>query len=192
MTGQVERWRSGLPTGLIRHAKAAGIVSAIYVWSYFMTVHLITPVQSAYLPSFTMSLLFLPHGVRVLSAWIHGWRSVLYLLPGAVLCNLHFAGDRAFQSDVLLGTLGSLIAAPMAFALVRQVMPGLPLSVGRTRLFAVLGVGFLASVFNLTFLRLAYGLAPLEGVVIFVGDTSGLLLSALMLWLVLRVVARRL
>ena len=30
-------------------------------------------------------------GVRVLSAWLYGWKSVAYLLPGAVLCNQHFA-----------------------------------------------------------------------------------------------------
>jgi len=192
MTERAERRSIPQPLGMLRHAQVAAIVSVIYIWSYFMTVNLVAPLQTALLPSVTMSLMFFPHGVRVLSAWIYGWRSFLYLLPGALICNLHFAGDRAFDPVVLMGTFGSLIAAPLAFSLMRQLLPAVPLAVGRARLAAVLGVGFLASVFNLTFLRLAYGLKPLEGVVIFVGDTSGLLMSALLLGLVLRALSRRL
>jgi hypothetical protein len=191
MTERAERRAIAQPLGLLRHAQVAGVVSVIYIWSYFMTVNLVAPVQTALLPSVTMSLMFFPHGVRVLSAWIYGWRSFLYLLPGAMICNLHFAGDRALDPVILLGTFGSLIAAPLAFALIRQALPAVPLAVGRARLVAVFGAGFVASVFNLTFLRLAYGLDPLEGVVIFLGDTSGLLASALLLALVLRALSRR-
>ena len=72
-------------------------------------------------PSTIMSSLFLPHGVRVLAAWLYGWRSILFLLPGALLCNLHFAGDRAFDRDILFGTAASLIAAPLAFAIGRSL-----------------------------------------------------------------------
>ena len=153
------------------------VISALYVWAYFVTAYLVAPLQSALLPSVVMSLLFLPHGVRVLAAWLYGWRSLAYLLPGAVLCNLHFAGQRAFAPDVLAGTLASLLAAPLAFLLLRAAFPRIALSVGRTRLPAILAVGLLASVLNLTALRAAFGLAPAEGAVILLGDTAGLLLS---------------
>lgn len=188
MTRQSEKSSPAFARSLRTHAKLGVAVSVIYVWSYFCTVYVVAPVQSALVPSTVMSLLFLPHGVRVLAAWLYGWRSVVYLLPGAVLCNLHFAGDRAFAPDVVLGTLASLVASPVAFFLVRRAMPHLETALGRTRQSTVVLVGFLASVLNLTALRLAYGLEPQEGVVIFVGDTSGLLASMLVLWGVVRLV----
>lgn len=176
---------------LQRHLKVAAVVSALYVWAYFMTVTVVAPVQGMLLPSVIMSLLFLPHGVRVLAAWIYGWRSVLYLVPGAVLCNLHFAGDRAFAPAILLGTLASLLAAPVAFALARWRFGAGVVTVGRARLQTVIGVGFAASVLNLTALKLIFGLQALEGAVIFVGDTSGLIVAMLIVWGTLRLMGRR-
>lgn len=190
MTGPSDRTILALPRAAWGHAKLSAVVSAIYIWAYFGTVYVIAPVQSALLPSVVMSLLFFPHGVRVLTAWLYGWRSVAYLLPGAVLCNLHFAGERAFAPDVLLGTMASLAASPFAFWAVRRSLPQIDTTPGRTRQSTVVAVGFLASVLNLTALKAAYGLEPLEGVVIFIGDTSGLLASMLVVWGVVRVVGR--
>lgn len=172
------------------HLKVGAVVSVLYVWAYYMTVSVVTPVQAALIPSAVMSLLFLPHGVRVLSAWIYGWRSVPYLLPGAVFCNLHFAGDRAFEPEMVAGVILSLLAAPVAFAAVRRLFGAQAVAVGQVRVAAVVGIGFLASVLNLTGLKLAYGLAPVEGAVIFVGDALGLLVSLVILWGVLRLVRR--
>lgn len=174
------------------HLKIAAVVSALYVWAYFLTVTVVAPVQEWLLPASVMSLLFLPHGVRVLAAWIYGWRSVIYLLPGAVLCNLHFAGDRAFAPDILIGTAASLLAAPLAFALVRWALGAAAVAVGRARLQMILAVGFAASIFNLTALKLVFGLQALDGVVIFVGDTSGLIVAMLMVWGTLRLMGKRL
>jgi hypothetical protein len=174
-----------------RHLRIALVISALYVWCYFLTVSLVAPIQQHLLPSVVMSLLFFPHGLRVIAAWIYGWRSVAYILPGAVLCNLHFAGDRAFDPQILAGTLASLVAAPLAFVLFRRLRQGEPVAIGKARLMAVVEVGFLASVLNLLALKLIYGLAPQEGVVIFVGDTSGLLASLMIVWGVLRFLPRR-
>lgn len=173
------------------HAKITLAVSALYIWSYFLTVNLVQPLQQAVFPSLVMSLLFFPHGLRVMAAWLYGWRSIAYILPGAVLCNLHFAGSRAFDPDILMGTTASLVSSPLAFAIFRRLRHSEPTSIGQTRLSAVVEVGFLASILNLTSLQLAYGLNPREGVVIFIGDTSGLLLSLLIVWAVLRVLPRR-
>lgn len=59
------------------------IVACAYVACFWLSV--------VGLPSFSMgvvysgtdyaSLLFLPHGVRVIAAWLYGWRSVFYLAP---------------------------------------------------------------------------------------------------------------
>jgi hypothetical protein len=179
----VRRWAS--------HLKIGAVVSALYIWAYFVTVYMVQPMQDLMLPSAVMSLLFLPHGVRVLSAWLYGWRSVAYLLPGALLCNLHFAGAHAFDTHILVGSAASLLSAPLALFLFRRFLPGVTLSVGGARLGAILAAGFLASVLNLTALRLSYGLPAQEGVVIFVGDASGLLLALLLVRVVLHLLPAR-
>lgn len=190
MTGKCERRGVDAPLRWLFHARLMAVVSVIYVWSYFLTVSVVAPVQSMVLPATAMSVVFLPHGVRVLAAWMYGWRSVGYLLPGAMLCNLHFAGDRAFDPVILSGTLASLVSAPLAFAAVRRFWGRrggrIATAPGETRLQTVLLVGAAASVLNLTGLQLAYGLAPAEGAVILVGDVTGLALSMLVVWATLR------
>lgn len=161
----------------LRQFRLCGIVSALYVWAYFATIYLAGPVQQAILPTAVMSLVFLPHGVRVLAAWLYGWRSVTYLLLGAVLCNLHFAGDRALAPEVLAGTAVSLLSAPLALAALRRVAPGLAFRVGETPLRKIVVLGAVASVLNLSGLAVAYGLAPLELAVTLLGDMTGLLIA---------------
>jgi hypothetical protein len=173
------------------HAKAAGFVSALYIWSYYLTVAIVAPIQQELLPAVVMSLVFFPHGVRVLAAWLYGWRSFLYLLPGALLCNFHFAGEAALSLASLSAMTASLVAAPLAFNLARKLFPALTTSPGKTNLRTVMLVGFLASAFNLAGLQAIHSLYPIEGAVIFIGDTNGLILSLAMVWLVLKLVAKR-
>lgn len=175
----------------LRRAKTVFAVSAVYVWAYFLTALLVMPLQQAAFPTTVMCFLFLPHGVRVLSTWLYDWRSVPMLLPGALLCNLHFAGERAFDADILFGTAASLIAAPLAFALGRVIGGPGSLSVGRLRVPLLMAVGTAASVFNLIALRLIYGLSHQEGSVILVGDVAGLAASLLILWLGLKLLPAR-
>ena len=60
------------------------------------------------------SVLFFPHGVRVLAAYLFGLRSILYLLPiSAVYAGL--GGDAATIFEGLVLALGSLVACVLAF-----------------------------------------------------------------------------
>ena len=54
-----------------------------------------------------------------------------------------------------------------------------------------MALGIAASVFNLLALRLSYGLKPSEGVVILIGDTLGLVTALVIVWLGLKLLARR-
>lgn len=173
------------------HLNRLAVLSSLYVWAYFVTAYLVSPLQAALLPSVVMSLLFLPHGLRVLAAWLYGWRSLAYLLPGALLCNLHFAGPRAFDPEIVAGTLASLLAAPLAFLLVRRAFPAASLAPGDTRLHHLVATGILASLLNLSALKLAFGLAAAEGAVILLGDTAGLLLTLALASATLRLMGRR-
>lgn len=174
-----------------RQLRVCFVVSCLYVWAYFLTVALVLPLQLALLPQTVMSLIFFPHGVRVLAAWLYGWRSIPYLLPGALLCNLHFAGSRAFDPDILFGTAASLACAPFAFSIARRFLNDAAIAVGSARLTVLIAIGLTASVINLICLRIAYGLPTTEGAVIFVGDSIGLLLCLGILRLALRVLPHR-
>lgn len=60
------------------------------------------------------SVLFFPHGVRVLAAYLFGWRSILYLLSiSAVYAGL--GGDAGTILEGLVLALGSLVACVLAF-----------------------------------------------------------------------------
>lgn len=191
LTGQTERSAFSTLPNWVKLARLCFVVSAVYVWAYFMTVSLVLPLQMAVFPGTLMCFLFLPHGVRVLAAWLYGWRAFPFLLPGALLCNLHFAGNRAFDADILFGTAASLLASPLAFAVARRIGGTAHLIVGKTRLPTLLAVGIMSSVFNLLALSLAYGLDPFEGAVILIGDTGGLVVALLIVWLGLKLLPNR-
>jgi hypothetical protein len=72
------------------------MISGAYFLAFATTFAVVMPVQDAVLPAFGnyASLLFLPHGVRVIAAWMYGWRSLLFLAPGAVLTHSYLVSIR--------------------------------------------------------------------------------------------------
>lgn len=167
------------------------VLSAVYVWAYFLSVALVMPLQEMLLPTTAMSILYLPHGVRVLAAWLYGWRSSLFISPGAFLCGLHFAAHHTLGANFVVGLFASLLVSPLAFALARFVFGRERFGVGVVRVPVLFAVGILASVFNLTVLRLAYGLSPFEGMVILIGDSMGLIVALIIVWLGLKLLPQR-
>jgi len=63
------------------------IVSFAYIISYSLTSGFVYPIQTTLLPEVSekTGLLFLPHGVRIITIYYLGWRAVFYLLPGSYL-----------------------------------------------------------------------------------------------------------
>ena len=60
-------------------------------------------------------LLYLPHGVRVIAAWLFGWKSAAYLLPAnlAYFATLTGGEMSGLSIALLLGAVS--ISAPLAF-----------------------------------------------------------------------------
>ena len=54
------------------------LIVLAYVFCHGLTSLVVTPVQSILLPEITMfaSLIYLPHGVRVLASWASGWKAI--------------------------------------------------------------------------------------------------------------------
>ena len=63
------------------------ILSLAYITSYTLTNGFIVPLQSMLLPNYTstISLLFLPHGIRILAAYYYGWKAFFFLIPSTYL-----------------------------------------------------------------------------------------------------------
>ena len=57
------------------------VVSALSCLMMLFVTELVVPIQSYFLPELTLfaALIFPVHGIRVISAWLFGWYSVIYL-----------------------------------------------------------------------------------------------------------------
>ena len=136
------------------------------------------------------SLLYLPHAVRVLGAWLVGPKSVLALIPASV-CGYFFATrpeTGAFTpADFIIPMVGAL-CAPVAFELMRIVRIDVyPKSTGviswRTLVFAGLFSSIINSFFSTLFLE---GRFPIEDTFdvltrFIIGDVMGLVIILLLL-----------
>lgn len=80
-------------------------------------MHWLSPLQARYTPELAQyaSLLFLPHGVRVLCAWLFGWRSILLIAPASLYTHwLNFGAD-GFSAFGIVGNMSGVICAAISF-----------------------------------------------------------------------------
>jgi hypothetical protein len=137
-----------------------------------------------------VSLLYLPHAVRVLGAWMVGPKSILALIPASI-CGYFFMirpDTGAFTpADFIIPMIGAL-CAPVAFELMRFVRIDVyPKSTGviswRTLVFAGLLSSIVNSFFSTLFLE---GRFPIEDTFdvltrFVIGDVMGLMIALLLL-----------
>ena len=85
------------------------LISGAYLLAFFLTFSAVMPLQEAVMPAFSSyaSIMFLPHGVRVIAAWLYGWRALVLLAPGAILANTYLLGPSGFSFDFT--SLGRLV-----------------------------------------------------------------------------------
>jgi hypothetical protein len=146
-----------------------------------------------------VSLLYLPHAVRVLGAWMVGPKSILALIPASI-CGYFFSmrpDTGAFTpADFIIPMIGAL-CAPVAFELMRFVRIDVyPKSTGviswRTLVFAGLLSSIINSFFSTLFLE---GRFPIEDTFdvltrFVIGDVMGLVIILILLVCLLKVFRR--
>ena len=146
-----------------------------------------------------VSLLYLPHAVRVLGAWMVGPKSILALIPASI-CGYFFIirpDTGAFTpADFIIPMIGAL-CAPVAFELMRFVRIDVyPKSTGviswRTLVFAGLLSSIVNSFFSTLFLE---GQFPIEDTFdvltrFVIGDVMGLVIILLLLLSLLKAFRR--
>ena len=124
---------------------AYSILSAIQVL-------IILPIETSLISHNTaiVSILYLPHSVRVLAAWLIGPRAIFALVPASLIVQFIMKIDDGMllPADVIIAMVGAL-CAPVAFELMR----GLRINIYPTRYGVVswrtlVFGGFLSSILN--------------------------------------------
>ena len=174
------------------------VIIACYVLCHGLTAWVVTPVQSHFLPQITVfaSLVYLPHGVRVLATWAFGWKAMPALLVGASLSTWMFTPSKdldllepALMGSLLVGAASTFIA----FEIARLV--GVNVYFGGSRRLkwkVLIAVGALSSIVNSVGQTLVFsGIIDLEKVigvwtVYAVGDLVGLIICMVVLMFVFR------
>lgn len=174
------------------------IIVLLYVLCRGLTALVITPIQSLFLPEVTVfaSLMYLPHGVRVLATWAYGWKAVPALIVGVSLSAWLFSPSEdlnflepALIESILVGSASAFIA----FELAR--LAGYNFYFGGTKKLrwkGMIAVGALSSVINSLGQTLVYSELIDWEVIIGVwaiyaaGDLIGLIVCMVVLMLIFR------
>ena len=87
-----------MPFSIDYHLKNILYVTIGYIISMILVKSLIVPAQQAYLPMITTfaALIFPLHGVRVITAWLFGGWSILYLFIANCVMHLVLTPDAEF------------------------------------------------------------------------------------------------
>ena len=134
------------------------VVSALSCLMMLFVTELVVPIQSYFLPELTLfaALIFPVHGIRVISAWLFGWYSVIYLFVSNIfvffLLSRHeesLYGLLSAQS-IMAWVLVSVICI-FTFDLLRLSGVDIKSTIGKINKDAwklIVLVGFISSVFN--------------------------------------------
>ena len=134
------------------------VVSVGYISAYTITSGLVMPLQKILAPQLPIvfSVLFLPHGIRVLAVYFLGWRGLLYLLPSSYL----MWATSVYGNSIDLAVLSPVASLVVVYVAVRMVK-----TYHRSRNKAVfdfswkecLVIAAIASVFNGIVLSILHG-----------------------------------
>ena len=168
------------------------VIFAAFVTAFALVDFVVAPVQHQFLSSSTMagSLLFIPHGIRVLAVWLCGVRAILPLILAEFLGGI-FLWQPDVGLDVLLGSsmVGGLCVY-LTFELFR--LAGIELhpdgkDSALTNWKSLILLASIASIFNSIGKQIFFeSLAPLTDELLilamfWVGDTAGTFACLLLL-----------
>lgn len=147
------------------------------------------PLQNVFFPEYPSraSLLFLPHGVRVLSAWLLGWRAIPALLPGVFFVFWYVGGSDVLLPSRLLAITIAVTTVPAVFYLLKCAGWDLfPRADRKPCWSCIMGVGVITSFLVSMLTNMAFGSATAEYIAYLIGDISGLFFLMLGLYFAFR------
>ena len=168
------------------------VIALAYIVGYLLVDYIVAPIQYLYLSrDFTVgSLLFVPHGIRVLAVWLCGSRAILPLIIAELLCTVLL-----WQPDVAISTsLGSSMVGGICVYLTFELfrLAGIEMhpdgkDSALTNWKSLILLASIASVFNSVGKQIFFeSLAPLTDEILilamfWVGDTLGTFACLLLL-----------
>ena len=164
------------------------IVSVAYIVAFSLTLGFVFPLQKLLLANIpiSISVLFLPHGVRVLTYYFYGWRGVLYLLPAAYLM-LYLSNSSGLSIDPLAPIIG-LISCYVGYLVGSLIIKerNAPFSKNRWKFF--LTVGTTSSVANAIGQSILHNPTEISLSILgyVIGDMAGLMVAFYVLIMVFR------
>ena len=174
------------------------IIAACYLLAYGLTSYLITPIQRYFLPEITAfaSLVYLPHGVRILATWYWGWKAILPIVCGSIMASAIFnetSMTEFLEPKMIEAQIVSACCAFVAFELARGAGFNFYARAGsKIHWKQLAAIGALASLINSIGSSLVYAglIVPSEKIPVFVtylvGDIVGQFVCMLALVLVFR------
>ncbi|MBR2572978.1 MAG: hypothetical protein IKE14_01490 [Loktanella sp.] len=162
------------------------VVSLLYIGAFAVTFAVLMPAQRMVLPEFVnnASILFLPHGVRVLTAWLFGWRAVVLLAPGGLLTHAYLYGTAGFSSGYFFAALFGIFCATSTFWLFAKL--GMDFHQEQATMISwreIVLAGSVASIINVAGTSYFYGSDIRSSSAYFIGDLGGLLACMVVLML---------
>ncbi|WP_254683709.1 hypothetical protein [Ruegeria sp. AD91A] len=170
------------------------LASLAYVLASILTFAVLMPLQNVFFPEYPSraSLLFLPHGVRVLTAWLLGWRAIFALLPGVFIVFAYLGGTDVFLPSRLMAIAIAVLTVPAVFYLLKAIGWNLfPRPDRKPCWICVMGVGVITSFLVSGLTNLAFGSATVEYIAFLIGDISGLFFLMLGLYFAFRFADKR-
>ena len=187
-------WKGAVMRSVIEFTRLSefAVIALAYTVGYLLVDYIVAPVQYLYLSrDFTVgSLLFIPHGIRVLAVWLCGSRAILPLIISELLCTVLL-----WQPDVAISTsLGSSMVGGLCVYLTFEVfrLAGIEMrpdgkDSALTNWRSLILLASIASVFNSVGKQIFFGsLAPLGDEILimgifWIGDTIGTFACLLLL-----------
>jgi hypothetical protein len=187
-------WKGAVMRSIIEFTRLNefAVIFIAFVLAYALVDFVVEPIQHQFVSSSVMagSLLFIPHGIRVLSVWLCGARALLPLIAAEFL-----GGIFLWQPDVGLDVLfGSSMVGGLGVYLTFEVfrLAGIEMrpdgkDSALTNWRSLILLASIASVFNSIGKQIFFGsLAPLTDEIIsiamfWVGDTLGTFACLLLL-----------
>jgi len=146
--------RSTLVSKLEEHLVCIGLITAAYSVAMLFVNSVVVPIQNSLVPGVTSyaALLFPAHGIRVLSAWLFGWKSIPYLICATLSADILLTSQFAAANLQLAST--TLLTSSVAWVSLQILLVGgIKIEAGERHVSLstwrlLLLVGFISSLLN--------------------------------------------
>ncbi|MED7679527.1 hypothetical protein GN286_16545 [Rhodobacteraceae bacterium IMCC15231] len=136
------------------HLVCVSLITAAYIVAMLFVNAVVVPLQNLLIPGVTSfaALLFPAHGIRVLSAWLFGWKSIPYLICATLAADTLLESQfTAANLELAYTTLLTSSVAWISFQIL--LIGGIKVEVGERHVSLstwrlLLLVGFISSLLN--------------------------------------------